>query len=193
VALVAMLVEREPWAERLAWQRFAPTVRRMCGRVFDRGADVDDLVQDIFLAFFRQVHALRDPRSMRAYVVSITRFAIRHALRRKATARLRYVSDPPRVVAAPPDVEAHQALDRLHQILDRLNPDDRTAFVLRFVEGKDPLEISQALSVSVTTAKRRISRAWKRVAFHARREASLVAYVAHARESFAEAASESHS
>jgi RNA polymerase sigma-70 factor (ECF subfamily) len=178
VVLAAMLVERDPWAQRIAWQRLSPTVRRMCMRVLGPQGEIDDLVQEIFLVFFRRVHALRDPRAMKAFVVSITAMVIRGVLRRKASTRVLYFPDPPDAVVVPADLDSRRALDRLNRILDRLNPVERTAFVLRFVEGQELSAISMCLGVSVATATRRVARAWRRVAFHSQRDAALVDHVA---------------
>jgi RNA polymerase sigma-70 factor (ECF subfamily) len=134
-------------------------------------------MQDIFLVFFRRIPALRDPHAMKAFIVSVTLMAIRCALRRKASARMQLVAEPPETIATPADLDARQALGHLCQILDRLDPVDRSAFVLRFVEKQELSAISVALGVSVTTAKRRVARAQKRVALHSRRDAALVDYV----------------
>ena len=176
--LVALLVEQNPLAQRVAWQRLAPIVRRMLTRVFGRAAEVDDLIQDTFLVLFKRVHELREPHALSAYVIAITARGIRYALRRRALARARFVAEDADGVAAPSDLEARQALDRLNWILERLNAGDRAAFILRFVEGRELSGISIALGVSVSTIKRRVARAWNRVLFQSRADAALVNYVA---------------
>ena len=177
VALVALLVERNPLAQRIAWQRLAPMVRRMLTRVFGNVLEVDDLVQDTFLLLFKCVHQLRDPQALRAYVVSITVGGIRHALRHKTIGRARFVPKDADAIAAPFDLDARKAVDRLESILGQLRACDRSAFVQRFVEGRELSAISTALGVSVSTIKRRVARAWKRVIFHSRADASLAGYV----------------
>lgn len=174
--LAAGLVAREPWAQRIAWHRLSPMVRRMCTRAFPQG-DVDDLVQEVFFVLFRRVHTLRDPRALRAFVMAIANHEIRAALRRKVSAQGSFLSKPPAPSTASADLEARQALDHLGRLLRRLNALDRHAFALRFIEGYDLEAVALALDASVTTAKRRIARAWKRVIFHAQRDGALVGYI----------------
>ena len=167
-----MLVERQPRAQRAVWRELSPMVRRMGVRALPEG-EVDDLVQDTFRVFFGRVHALRDPRALKAFLITIARRQIRAALRCKATARVVYLREPPDVIAAPVDLDARQALDRLAWILGRLSPVDRDAFVLRFVEGYELERVALALGASTSTTKRRIARAWRRVTLHARRDIAL--------------------
>src|SRR5687767_9494654 len=62
---------------RVAWSRFSPMVHRMLKRTFGPGQDVDDLVQDVFLCLFRKVGGLREPKSLKAFVISITAMTIK--------------------------------------------------------------------------------------------------------------------
>jgi RNA polymerase sigma-70 factor (ECF subfamily) len=56
-----------------------------------------------------------------------------------------------------PDVSA--ALRRAYQLLDQLHPDERIAFALRYVQGMTLEEVAEVCAVSLSTAKRRLSRA----------------------------------
>jgi RNA polymerase sigma-70 factor (ECF subfamily) len=175
-SLVGMLVEQNPEAQRTIWNQLSPMVRRMCTRAIPDG-QVDDLVQDIFHIFFRQVHLLREPRALKAFIITITKHEIaRAARRRKASAQVFCHSDRPAGIARPADLDARKALEHLCIILARLNDVDRTAFALRFIERLALSEISQALGVSEATTKRRIARAWSRVTVHARQNTALGEY-----------------
>jgi RNA polymerase sigma-70 factor (ECF subfamily) len=61
--------------------------------------------------------------------------------------------------------------------LDRLGTDDRTVFALRFLEGLELTEVSEALGVSLATTKRRVARSWRRVVAGVRRDEALVEYL----------------
>jgi hypothetical protein len=80
-----------------------------------------------------------------------------------------------RVVNA--DSRAQHALIHFYRTLDRINERDRTAFILRFIEGMEAAEVAAALDVSVPTARRCFTRAWERVTFFARRDPFLVDYL----------------
>jgi RNA polymerase sigma-70 factor (ECF subfamily) len=178
VSLVAMLVEGDVRAPRIVWQRFAPMVHRMLRRAFGPEYEIDDLAQEVFLVLFRRAHTLREPQALRAFVISITAHTIRYELRRKAAGRWLRFGEPLIAKAADADLDAREALKRLYRILNRLSSDDRTAFVLRFMEGLEVAEVAQALGVSLATTKRRLSHAWRRVVIHAQRDDTLIAYLA---------------
>ena len=65
----------------------------------------------------------------------------------------------------------------IKEILDRVKPADRTAFVLRFIEGLELAEVATALDTSLATAKRRITRVWKRVSLLVERDPALAHYL----------------
>jgi RNA polymerase sigma-70 factor, ECF subfamily len=178
VSLVAMLIQGDVRAPRVVWSRFAPMVHRMLRRAFGPEYEIDDLAQEIFLVLFRRAHTLREPQALRAFVIAITAHTIRYELRRKAASRWLRFGEPAVARAADADLDAREALTRLYRILDRLNSHDRTAFVLRFMEGLEVADVSQALGVSLATTKRRLARAWRRVVLHAQRDDALMAYLA---------------
>jgi RNA polymerase sigma-70 factor (ECF subfamily) len=72
--------------------------------------------------------------------------------------------------------DAREALVRFRAILERLNVSDRTAFVLRFVDGIELTEVASALGVSLATIKRRLARVRSRVVLLVERDASLSQY-----------------
>ncbi len=175
--LAGLLLEGDPRAPRLAWQRFAPMVHRMLKRAFGPEHEVDDLVQEVFLTLFRRVHTLREPQALKAFVISITAHAIRSELRRRRALRWLHLGDLPDAPAADSDLDSREAIVRLYRILDRQGSDDRTVFVLRHLEGLPLVEVSQALGVSLATTKRRLARAWRRVMASASRDEALVEFV----------------
>jgi RNA polymerase sigma-70 factor (ECF subfamily) len=165
-ALARALVGRDPAAARLAWQRFSPMVRRIVRRAVGPVGEVEDLVQDVFLRLFLKVHTLREPKVLQAFIISITTLTLRQELRRrKLKSWLGLRPDPAasdlRVVH--PDPLAREALERFYTLLDRFSSRDRTAFVLRFLEGMELCEVAAALGVSLATAKRCLVRAQRRM------------------------------
>jgi RNA polymerase sigma-70 factor, ECF subfamily len=180
-ALARALVREDPTASRVAWSRFAPMVHRMLKRALGPGQDVEDIAQEVFMTFFRKVKGLRVPEALRAFIIAITSMTVRYELRRRALRRwLRLGKEPVEEVvdaqAPSADSEAREALRRFYAILDGVNARDRTAFVLRFMEGLELTEVASALDISVATVKRRLGRVWERVARLVERDPVLRAY-----------------
>lgn len=179
-ALVLRLIADEPGAAREVWLRFSPMVRRVLRRSFNADSDVDDIVQDVFAVLFEKIGQLRDPKAFRGFVLSVTLLEVRRELRRRYFRR-RF--GPEREAPASdgqvvhPDPEAREALLKLHGILGGINPRDRAAFTLRFVEGLELTQVSDAMGVSLSTTKRCLRRAWSRVRVRVERDPALADYL----------------
>ncbi|WP_437611954.1 sigma-70 family RNA polymerase sigma factor [Sorangium sp. So ce834] len=178
-ALVRALMAGEPWAAAAVWNRHAPKVFRIVARVLGPGADAEDLTQDVFVSVFLKVPGLRDPDALGSFIVSVTLRMLKWELRRRRVRRILHLSESaelPEQAVEPVDSEAREALGRLYAILDTLSADDRTAFVLRHMEGMSLPEIAEAARVSLATVKRRLSRATELVSSRVEHDASLAGY-----------------
>jgi RNA polymerase sigma-70 factor, ECF subfamily len=178
--LARALVAREEPAPGVAWLRFSPMVRRIIRRTLGPVSDAEDLLQDVFIQLFAKVHTLREPKVLKAFIISITTLTLRRELRRRKVRswlglRPDAASLDLRVVH--PDPIGRAALERFYLLLDRLDVRDRTAFVLRVIEGLEVSEVAAALGVSLATAKRSLARAQQRVLLHVERDPLLADYL----------------
>jgi RNA polymerase sigma-70 factor (ECF subfamily) len=178
--LARALIARDPKAPRALWRRFAPMVFRMLRRALGPGHDVEDLAQEVFLCVFEKVPTLREPKALKAFVISITVLTTRSELRRlwvRRWIRLSGKTDPAARGVVNLDTDAREALSRFYQLLDRVNAQDRTIFVLRFMEGLGLVEVAAASGLSLATAKRRLARVWARVILLVKRDPVLSEYL----------------
>ena len=154
-------------------------VFRMLRRTLGADHDLDDLAQEVFLCVFEKVRGLREPKALKAFVISVTSLTMRHELRRRWVrrwVRLSGKTDAAELEVVTPDTDAREALARFYKILDRVNATDRSAFVLRFMEGLELTEVAAALKLSLATTKRRLARVWARVLLLVERDPVLVHY-----------------
>jgi RNA polymerase sigma-70 factor, ECF subfamily len=180
------LIEGHRQAQREVWRRYAPMVRRILRRALGPSHDVDDLMQEAFLSLFEAGGRLREPRALKAYVIAISSRTARGELRKRWVRRWvkllpggdldEETGDAARAVV--PDPEAREALRRFYRLLDKLGAETRAAFVLRFMEKLEVTEVAAALGISLSTAKRRVARAWERMVLLVEREPALVHYLA---------------
>lgn len=153
----------EPLEIDEAFRVYAPYVARIGYRLLGRDSDVDDLVQDVFLAAHRGLRHLRQPEAIKGWLATV---AVRKARRRLKRRRLWCmvgigtesaesvdIADP----AATPEQRALVA--QVYRILDRLPVDQRIAWSLRFVEGQTLERVAELCGCSLATAKRRIKAA----------------------------------
>jgi RNA polymerase sigma-70 factor, ECF subfamily len=130
-----------------------------------------DLSQEVFLRVFRTIHNFRGHSSLRTWIY---RIAVNQARNRHRFWRRRHRADqvsldlhvqthgdfPSRGELGPDRVLAQKELaDQLQRALDHLPFDQRTAIVLREVDGLSYEEIAYSLGVAVGTVKSRLTRA----------------------------------
>jgi RNA polymerase sigma-70 factor (ECF subfamily) len=130
------------------------------------GVELQDLTQEVFLRFFGKVKELKKLESLRSFIMAI---AIRRAQEEIKRRRVRRWFAPllgdsfMRPATTEMDPEAREAVLRLYDTIDKLNVRDRTIYVLRFIEGLEQAEISDAIGLSVSTVRRRLERLTRRV------------------------------
>ena len=160
--LVRAFANGEGWAGRAIWNRHAPMVHRLMERALGPNDDVDDLTQDVFLNTFSRLPTLRDAEALRSFVYSVAIRTLKWELRRRRVRRILRLSDTGRLPELPVrgvDSESRQILARFYALLEQLGVNDRTAFVLRHMEGLKLEEIAERMGVSLATVKRWVSRA----------------------------------
>jgi RNA polymerase sigma-70 factor (ECF subfamily) len=175
-ALVFALRAGDVRAPRVVWQRFAGMVHRIVRRSLGRSGDIEQLVQQVFVQFFRRVSTLREPKSLPVFILSITHWTVCKELRRRRVRRWLGNSHDAVQGIAHPDPEARQALVRFYGILDTLGSKERMAFVLRCVEGLELSQVACALDLSLAAARRRVSRARARIENHVQKDPALVGF-----------------
>jgi RNA polymerase sigma-70 factor (ECF subfamily) len=148
------------------FRRYAPYVAAIAHRLLGRDEDVDDTIQEVFVAAVRGVHAVRDPAAIRGWLARVTVRVARQRLRKRRV-RVFLGLDEPVVYDAVVDhgasAEQRALLARVYTVLDAIPANQRIAWSLRHIEG-EPLESVASMSgCSLATAKRRIAAAAQRI------------------------------
>jgi RNA polymerase sigma-70 factor (ECF subfamily) len=147
------------------------TVVQLASNLLGDREEALDLSQEVFLRVFRTIHRFRGQSSLRTWIY---RIAVNQARNRHRFWRRRHRADqvsldqhvamhgdvfsglgptPERVLAQ------KELAERLRVALDRLPFDQRTAIVLREVDGLSYEEIAYSLQLAVGTVKSRLTRA----------------------------------
>jgi RNA polymerase sigma-70 factor (ECF subfamily) len=175
--LVELARVKDPRAARMVWDRYAGTVRGVLYRCVGPGLDVDDLTQEVFIGFFKNVRSMRDASSLRSFLVGISMRTAVTALRKRRVRRWLHLSEDgtmPEIASRDGDPRTREAVRRLYEILDELGDRDRLAFVLRHAEGQELTEAAATLGVSLATVKRMLRRAECHVLARAKDDDALV-------------------
>lgn len=171
--LARLAQDKDPRAATLVWNRYASLVRGVLFRSVGPGHDLEDLLQDVFIGFFRNVGTLRDPSSLRPFLIGIALRTAHTALRKRRVRRWLRLSDDgvvPEVATSDGDPRTREAVQRLYRVLDGLPDRERLAFVLRHAEGHELTETAALLGVSLATVKRMLQRAEAHVQAGAQRD-----------------------
>jgi RNA polymerase sigma-70 factor (ECF subfamily) len=175
--LVDALQRGEVRAELVAWNRFGPGVDGTLRRLLGPGPDLEDLMQEVFLRFFRRIGTLREPAAVRGFLTGICLHVVQGEIARRRRRRmlsLTVASEANEATSRAPDVDAREAVSRYYRLLDQLSSRDRSLFVSRTIEGLSLESVASLHSVSVSTAQRRIRRAGKRIAVLVRHDPILM-------------------
>jgi RNA polymerase sigma-70 factor (ECF subfamily) len=182
-SLVAALRRGERRAELAAWNRFSPRVDRTLRRLLGPGGDSavrEDLLQEVFMRFFKRVDTLREADAVAAFLSGIAVHVVHAELarrRRRSWLRLTATGIPPEVVGPQPNADAREAVAHYYRQLETLGVKDRSILVARTIEGLTLNEVAAAHGLSLSTTQRRLARATKRMASLVRRDPVLMALV----------------
>ena len=145
-------------------RRELPRVERLLRRLLGPRADMEDLVQNVFVEMCRALPGFRGDSTVSTFVGGITVRIARRAMRPTAWARFR--SPMPEHEPAGPhrtdeSAVAAEQIRRLDAALRGISADKRIAFVLWAVEGKSVETIARMVGASVPATRSRIHYAQK--------------------------------
>jgi RNA polymerase sigma-70 factor (ECF subfamily) len=168
-ALIARAREGDTAAFRQIFQQHRQDVSRIVHRMLGPSADVEDVVQEVFLNVYRSLPSFRGESKFSTWLYRLSTNVTRMHLRR-GRSRPRFadveVPEAPRD-SAPPDgpleqIERAERVRALYRLLDRLSDKKREVLVLHDLEGVPAKEIAEIASIPVLTVRTRL--------FYARKE-----------------------
>lgn len=156
-----MVADERPTAAPNAedvWRALHGALRAFIARRVHDPADVDDVLQDTFLAVHRNIDALREEQRLASWVYQVARSRIADHYRRRRP------SEP--VEDGPADDTTHdeddavraQVASWLPGFLDQLPETYREAVRLAELEGLTQREVAARLGLSLSGAKSRVQR-----------------------------------
>jgi RNA polymerase sigma-70 factor, ECF subfamily len=149
------------WEAGELFNAYSGFVAQLAFRLLGSDSDIDDVVQEVFLGAVRGLGAVRDARTIKGWLATLT---VRHAgrrLRRKKIAIFFGLGadtfdQTPSGGASPEQVTLARQLCR---VLNQLPVNDRLAWTLRHIEGEQLESVAALCVCSLATAKRRIAAA----------------------------------
>jgi RNA polymerase sigma-70 factor, ECF subfamily len=143
-------------------RRYSPYVAAIGLRLLGRVDEIDDLVQDVFIAAHRGLSGLREPGALKGWLATVTvRVAQRRLRARKLRMLLHLTPTYDYELLAQPGFSPEQStmLAEVYEMLDELPVAERLAWTLRHVQGEQLERVAELTGASLATVKRRISAA----------------------------------
>lgn len=162
--LVLAARARDDEARQALFARHFVGLTQFVSRMLANSFEVEDVVQDTFVAVMANLKSLKDPSSFGPWMRTIAVSQIRRRLRRNrllSRLGLRDVEpvDLESVVSDEAPPETRIELRQIFQLLRSLPPDEGVALVLRRVEGLQLSEIAEQMQLSLATVKRKLAAA----------------------------------
>ncbi|MEC9373583.1 MAG: sigma-70 family RNA polymerase sigma factor [Planctomycetota bacterium] len=153
----------DPEAMRELWRDCRGWVAAVLLAHMPRGAEVEDLLQDVAMTMVRKISTIRDPGLVKPWLRSVAANAARTAgRRRKAGLRLvSSVEDSPEVslAEAADRLAAREEAERALEAARELPEEYREPLLMRCVQGMTYQQIAEAMELPVTTIETRLARA----------------------------------
>jgi RNA polymerase sigma-70 factor (ECF subfamily) len=126
-------------------------------------AEIDDVVQEVFIVINGRLSTLQQPESLRSWVYGIVRRTVsthRRAKRAKVVHTAEYVAQPemqyPQMPSPQQLAEQSDQVRLLWSLLDKIDPAKREVFVLAELDEMTAPEIASAIEVPLNTVYSRL-------------------------------------
>jgi RNA polymerase sigma-70 factor (ECF subfamily) len=144
------------------YKRFAPYVAAIASRILGRESEVDDVVQDVFMAALSGLKKRDQLLQAKSWFATVTVRSSMRKLRVRSLWNVFDLAEPPQYErlsdqAAGP--EERRMIAEVYRALDEVSAKERVAWVLRHVQGESLEETAVLCECSLATAKRRIAAA----------------------------------
>ena len=162
--LVLAALGRDDEARQELFARHFVGLTRFVARLLANSFEVEDVVQDTFVAVMVNLKQLKDPSRFRPWLQTIAVSQLRRRLRRNRLLHRLGLRDLEPVELesvvsqdTPPDTKVE--LRQIFGLLRSLPADEGVALVLRRVEGLQLNEIAEQMNLSLATVKRKLGAA----------------------------------
>ena len=161
--LIAAVLEGDHESFAGLVRRYQDSCTRFAVRMLGSRADADDVLQTAFMRAFRGLKGCQDREKFGGWLYQIVVNECRTFASRQRRRDMRFVADGEaidRAVATTTPLETDGAIgEQIEGALGMLPPEQREAFLLKYVEELSYEEISAITGVGVSALKMRVKRA----------------------------------
>lgn len=146
-------------------------------RILGANRDIEDLLQEAFLAIFRSLASYRGDSSLARWCQVIATRTAYHWIAKRPPPQVELADDDLPGGEPAEQMRARAALRRLYAQLAKLDPKLRIAFALAHVDGRSLAEVAELTESSLVAVKTRVWRARRELARRAAQDPVLAEYL----------------
>ena len=174
--LVASLKNGEAGAFEELINSYQGLVYNICLNVMGQQQDAEDLTQEVFVDLYRAIHRFEGKSKLSTWIYRIAKNKCMDELKsRKRQKRAGFFSfkksiDDPKVINIGSNqfhpgvkLENQEKAKILYSKIEELNPNQRIAFTLFFIEGRSYKEVAEIMELSVSAVESIIFRSKKKL------------------------------
>jgi len=176
-ALAQRCASGDRGAQRDLFLRTRAAVHRTLYRVLGSNSELEDLLQETYLAVFRSIASYGGRASLLTWCCSVAAHTALSFLRRRRPTPTAVLEAPSLAPGAERVLRAKLAVERLYAALDRVDPVQRIAFTLAVVDGRPLAEVAELTRASLSAVKTQVWRARKTLDKRASADAVLAEYI----------------
>ncbi|HET9987722.1 MAG TPA: RNA polymerase sigma factor [Kofleriaceae bacterium] len=166
-------------AQRELFQAQKHGVHHALFRILGSNRELEDLLQDSFIAIFRALPSFRGDSTLARWCQTIAMRTAYATIAKRRPAVLELVDD--HLADPTPDAQrvmrARDAVRRLYGALDRIEAKQRIAYALFAIDGRTLAEVAELTDSSVLAVKTRVWRARRELMRRARKDEVLAEYL----------------
>ncbi|HSQ28700.1 MAG TPA: RNA polymerase sigma factor [Gemmatimonadaceae bacterium] len=164
-AIVARVLRGDAEAFRELVDRYRDQYARYALHMLGNQEDAEEALQDAFTRAYRALPRCEDPERFGAWLFRILVNRCRTAGTRRGRRARTFVADEAALLGASEEHPEDRAAwrEEIERALHRLRPEQREAFLLKYVEEMGYDEMSQLTGVGVSALKMRVMRACERL------------------------------
>ncbi|HVX39686.1 MAG TPA: RNA polymerase sigma factor [Gemmatimonadaceae bacterium] len=163
--IVGRVLRGDAQAFRVLVERYRERYARYAYHMLGNREDAEEALQDAFTRAYRSLPRCEDPERFGAWLFRILVNRCRTMGARRSRRWRTFVADEVALLEAAEEHPAEQRAwrEEIDRALQRLRPEQREAFLLKYVEDLGYEEIAQLTGVGVSALKMRVMRACERL------------------------------
>lgn len=146
-------------------RRYRELYSRFAVRMVGSRDEAEDVFQSALIRAYRAIDRCRDPERFGAWLYQIVANECRTFVSRRARRDRRIIRDELQLNEAAVDhtAETRDTLEDVQYALNQLDPDQREAFILKYVEELSYEEMTEITGAGISALKMRVKRACSRL------------------------------